>query len=303
MKLLSKFRSDQRFASSLYSILTLSISYPLKYRQQLYAMDRFDDEDIKAAVEASLGDPPSKSAGLKAGVVDLTTDSDGSQSPSSVNKAEAGAIRSAQLQQEIDSFLEKQASFLSSPKHGEPRGRVLSGDMARSSGNKPNLANPDVAHGILGIDRKRQEEERLARLAKKRTASPPAVARQIKVTKSEKAGNFSPRQVPSSAIGPRSNDLPSVPPSRSLAYPTGVVLKTWAFRCSRSQDVKIEEVLQKSDLELAVLSSFQWDMDWLFPKFNLAKTKFMLVMEAKDEHMVGSFVLLEHLPNLSRVNA
>jgi hypothetical protein len=259
-------------------------------------MDRFDDDDddLKAAIEASLGVGPSKLARPKAGIVDLTADSDGSQSPSSVSKSEAGALRSAELQQAIDLSLEKQNSFLSILNDHDAGSRVLPGDMARSSGDKSSPANAGVAHGILGIDRKKQEEERLARQAKKRKASPPAVVKQTKVRKPEKLHSLNPSQVPS-ATDSRSKALPSVWPGQPLAYPSGAIMKTWAFQYDRSQDVKIEEVLQKSDLELAVLSSFQWDMDWLFTKFSIAKTKFILVMEAKDEAMVGGFIFLEYL--------
>lgn len=43
-----------------------------------------------------------------------------------------------------------------------------------------------------------------------------------------------------------------------LKYPKGVVLKTWVYGSPRQgNDIKIEEVLQKDDLELAVLSAFQ----------------------------------------------
>jgi hypothetical protein len=267
-------------------------------------MDRFDDDDddLRAAIDASLGIGPSKLARPKAGIVDLTADSDGSQSPSPVSKSEAEALRNAEFQQAIGLSLQKQSSFLSTLNDDDAGNRVLPGDMVRSSGNKSSPASAGVAHGILGIDRKKQEEERLARLAKKRKASPPAVVKQTKVRKPEQPHSLNPSQMPSPATGSRSKAPPSVWPRQPLAYPTGVIMKTWAFRYDRSQDVKIEEVLQKSDLELAVLSSFQWDMDWLFTKFNIAKTKFILVMEAKDETMVGGIVFLEYLRDLSHVN-
>lgn len=47
-----------------------------------------------------------------------------------------------------------------------------------------------------------------------------------------------------------------------IQYPDGTAKKTWAFGYDRKgDDIKIEEVLQSSDLELAVLSSFQIDAD------------------------------------------
>ena len=47
-------------------------------------------------------------------------------------------------------------------------------------------------------------------------------------------------------------------------------------------DITIEEVLQKDKLELAVLSSYQWDEEWLLSKLTL-KTKIILVAYAVDE--------------------
>ncbi len=70
-------------------------------------------------------------------------------------------------------------------------------------------------------------------------------------------------------------------------YPTGVIKKTWAFGHDRCNDIKIEEVLQKKDLTVAVLSSFQWHMEWLFSKFNV-DTKLVFVMQAKDDATVGT---------------
>jgi hypothetical protein len=71
-----------------------------------------------------------------------------------------------------------------------------------------------------------------------------------------------------------------------LKFPNGVIKQTWALGQKREDDIKIEEVLQKSDLEFAVLSSFQWDFDWLFQKFNTTSTRFLLVIGAKEEEHV-----------------
>ncbi len=47
-----------------------------------------------------------------------------------------------------------------------------------------------------------------------------------------------------------------------IQYLDGIVKKTWAFGYDRrGDDIKIEEVLQKNDLQLAVLSSYQIDAD------------------------------------------
>jgi hypothetical protein len=84
-------------------------------------------------------------------------------------------------------------------------------------------------------------------------------------------------------------------PARTLTghgvqYPDGVVKKTWAFGHARAHDIKIEEVLQKQDLTSAVLSSFMWDVDWVFSKLNRDKTKVIFVMQAKDEATVRGYM-------------
>ena len=68
-----------------------------------------------------------------------------------------------------------------------------------------------------------------------------------------------------------------------IHFPDGAVRKTWAYGCPRQDDIKIEEVLQKDDLELAVLSAYQWDDEWILRKINLRKTKVICVVQAETE--------------------
>ncbi|KXT14016.1 hypothetical protein AC579_10037 [Pseudocercospora musae] len=77
-------------------------------------------------------------------------------------------------------------------------------------------------------------------------------------------------------------------PPASLQYPHGVVKKTWAFDHPRTgHDIKLEEVLEPTSLRTAVLSAFQWDVDWLLRKLNTplrgGSTKCIFVMQAKHE--------------------
>jgi hypothetical protein len=73
-----------------------------------------------------------------------------------------------------------------------------------------------------------------------------------------------------------------------IHFPNGTVKKTWAYGYPRQDDIKIEEVLQKDDLELAVLSAYQWDEEWILSKLNMRKTKVICVVQAKTEQEVGS---------------
>ena len=155
------------------------------------------------------------------------------------------------------------------------------------------------SNGLLGLDRKAMEEERLSRLKRKASISPPP-RRQAKksLVNAEASSNDHPKHtIVKAAEEPdsiRSHEKDTVPPISTaalqqssyvsgLTYPQGIVRKTWAFGHERSNDIKIEEVLRKTELVSAMLSSFQWDMDWLLRKVDMAKTKLTFVMQAKDD--------------------
>jgi hypothetical protein len=75
--------------------------------------------------------------------------------------------------------------------------------------------------------------------------------------------------------------------SAGIQYSQGIVRKTWVYGCPRvGDDIRIEEVLQNDDLELAVLSAFQVDPTWLETKLN-PKTKVIWVLQAKTETEVS----------------
>ncbi|QIW95386.1 hypothetical protein AMS68_000904 [Peltaster fructicola] len=72
-----------------------------------------------------------------------------------------------------------------------------------------------------------------------------------------------------------------------IVFPHGVVKKTWAFGHERDgSDVKLEEVLEPQTLRIAVLSAFQWDMEWVMSKLktplNGGSTRCVFVMQAKE---------------------
>lgn len=123
--------------------------------------------------------------------------------------------------------------------------------------------------GILGLDREAMELERLSR---KRMASasvsPPPFAR--------------PRPQPPSTTATSASPSSSDVLEPQFLIPT--VRKTYCHGLPRIPiDITLAEVLNATHLKLAVLSSFQWDIPWLFQKLSLSRTKITLVMQAKDE--------------------
>lgn len=88
-----------------------------------------------------------------------------------------------------------------------------------------------------------------------------------------------------------SSDIPQMLPKHKrrgkvsdigVQFPFGAVKKTFAHGYPREDDIKIEEVLQPSTLELAVMSAFQIEPDWIASKI-LPTTKVTWVLQAKSE--------------------
>lgn len=181
----------------------------------------------------------------------------------------------------------------------------------------PTAPPPPPAGGMamLGLDRKKMEEERLARLGKRKAADElgsgqDSTRRPTQRLKTDHAlpvdmphllpksnmtsAPSSSRPLPNtkltsapSASHPASNDKKTAVSSK-LPFPKGVVKKTWCHGQPRlGDDIKIEEVLQKDRLELAVISSFQWDPDFLVSKIDLSKTRICLIAYAPDEAEVS----------------
>ncbi|KAM5371357.1 hypothetical protein ACJZ2D_007956 [Fusarium nematophilum] len=131
--------------------------------------------------------------------------------------------------------------------------------------------------GLLSLDRKKMEEERLQRLAKRRRSpSSDDIVSVVEVPPPK-------RRAPVEPSGSSATASAAAPP-RLPPFPNGAVKRTWARGYPRtSEDIKIEEVLQKDRLQLAVLSSYQWDDEWLMSKLDLRRTKLLLVAYAADE--------------------
>ncbi|KAL8788980.1 MAG: hypothetical protein Q9213_001389 [Squamulea squamosa] len=149
----------------------------------------------------------------------------------------------------------------------------------------PEQATSGPMLSMLGLDRKAMEEERLARKRKASISPPP----------NRKTSKLSGREVDkrtNSAIpthvGASANSVPWTPFGK-LPYVNGAVKKTWALGHPRDNDIKLEEVLQKEDLTLAVLSSFQWDVEWILGKIDMKTTQLVFIMQAETDEIQAQY--------------
>ncbi|PTB66590.1 phospholipase D/nuclease [Trichoderma citrinoviride] len=134
------------------------------------------------------------------------------------------------------------------------------------------MSQPQSQFQFGALDRRAMEQERLERLAKRHHGDTDGDVVEIPPPKRQATASTS------AAKGKQSK------PTTSLPYPNGTVKRTWARGCARTgDDITIEEVFQKDQLELAVLSSFQWDEEWMLSKLDISKTKLLLLAFAKDE--------------------
>ena len=152
--------------------------------------------------------------------------------------------------------------------------------------------------GMMGLDRAQMEAERLAR---KRKANSPIEEERAKAPATRSIDNVPAKALLSADVKGKVsagtiqssvsalNGSASRPQERAFSsnnapkYPTGKALKTWVKGQSRNgDDVTLREVLQPESLQLAVLSSFQWDVPWLF-SYLRSETRTTLIMQAKDE--------------------
>lgn len=262
-----------------------------------------DDPALKAAIEASLRDIQGPGDEQNAGpsgsqrkVVDLTADSDGDGDDDDVVEVypKSKEVISPEDEEEVDADLKRaielsmqdaQCPEASGEDDDDPKGKKakpssVESDKKPSPIQKTEQSTPSQSIGIAGLDRKQMEQERLARLAKRKAEDIPTEQREAKHQRTEPEPSKSSIKVRSKT------EKPTATPS--IQFPTGAVKKTWNTNSLRTgDDITIEEVLQSSDVEFAVLSSFMWDTEWLFEKFNIPTTKFIMIMQAKEESTVG----------------
>jgi hypothetical protein len=150
-----------------------------------------------------------------------------------------------------------------------------------------------VSFGSLQLHRKQMEADRLARLRRKRKMDdePDSLPPSHKTKLSRQPTKPTPPKS-TAAEGTKAPDSSCQTVGFGLPFAKGVVKRTWASGHGRhGDDIKIEEILQKEELELAVMASFQWDTEWLIKKIDLRRTKLIFVAYAEDEaHVCSSFI-------------
>ncbi|SPQ22375.1 5c7a7958-a57c-4b24-83ed-ea1e08282303 [Thermothielavioides terrestris] len=268
---------------------------------------RDDDEALRVAMALSLGQEPgpqrSVPGGTGGGVIDLTKDDGEEEHGGGDGRGGSGGGGGGgpRLRDEKSGSREVGAGAV------DPRGGEEPTSERRQPASTSSSTSTSGMAGLAGLDRRKMEEERLARLSKRkasgldaaadvlgsRPAQRPRIAAQAEKNSSSPSLLFmsagsgrneepAAQQHTATAEAPSSSSAASA--AGRLPFPRGVVKKTWAFGQPRQgDDIKIEEVLQKQQLELAVLSSYQWDVRWLLSKVDLARTKLILIAFAADE--------------------
>lgn len=214
-----------------------------------------DDEDLKKAIAMSLQDQANGPPLTLKDAIELDSETEDDDETEDETQPDVPPMTAKSSLQDVEAAT-----------GGKP------GKLAGSKGSK-STSNLN----FLGIDRKKMEEERLAR-KRKASISPPPPRKIAKSSPSSSTQTSEPQLGSSKSLGP-------------LVFPRGTVKKTWAFGYPRTgDDIKLEEVLQKQDLNLVVLSSFQWDVEWLLAKLN---TKSMSVGDPQPGERVSQLLLIE----------
>ena len=225
-----------------------------------------DDEELKMALALSMqqSSPKTHQVGAAKDAIDLTSDSD--EEDEDMKRALALSLRENErpqvsMQEANGASLQPSASN----KH------VKSEEPAPTKTHPLSSEHSGTAARIFGLDRKAMEAERLARLGKrKRDPSPERPSKQIATTTS-----LQPTQ-------PASTNQ-STAKSTALQYPEGVIKRTFAIKYPRTNDITIDEVLQALTVDIAVISAFMWDAEWLWKKLSPVKTKQIWIMNVKDQ--------------------
>jgi hypothetical protein len=143
--------------------------------------------------------------------------------------------------------------------------------------------------GLLGLDRKAMEKERLARLGKRKRSASPASASKATPLAEALPSKTTAKKValpkPATDLGNSS----SISVQKGIQYPNGAIKRTWAYKHARTDDITLEEVLQ-APANVAVISAFQFDDRWVFSKLRPEDTKQIWIMSAKGQDVQDKLI-------------
>jgi len=228
-----------------------------------------DEEDLKLALALSMQQSPPKAAdGLGANneAVDLTSDTD--EEDEDMRRAIAMSLRECRKSSSPRLPQTQTQSHAALSERGASH-EISSLPTTRTASGS---AVPSLQMGLSFSDQKAMEEARLARSGKrKRDPSPDQPHRQVE---SKRPATF------------ESNSKHG----RESEYPRGAIKRTFATGFPRTDDITIEEVLQAESVNVAVISSFMWDSEWLMKKLNPLKVKQIWIMNAKGQDVQQRWV-------------
>ncbi|KAB5570054.1 tyrosyl-DNA phosphodiesterase-domain-containing protein [Coniochaeta sp. 2T2.1] len=278
--------------------------------------DSDDDEALRMAIAMSLGEePPANPKKKPAVTVDLTQD-DGDEKIDltreedieTASEASSPGFMGVDAMQPAE---EKPAG--AKRENGDRKSEPKKEEQPSTAATREPAAPASSLSALLGLDRAKMEEERLARVRKRKAAeeeqagladsgssskriktndenrrpdvaamtSIPARPQQKIATLSSLAEH---RQAQAKHQPITAKNDHSSGSSSNLPFPKGVVKKTWCRGQPRlGDDITIAEVLRKDECELALISSFQWDQEWMYEQFDLRKTKLILVSQGGSD--------------------
>lgn len=139
--------------------------------------------------------------------------------------------------------------------------------------------------GILGLNRKAMEQERLARLSAQKRDRPISPPPRKKIRLEEPSDTARRENIKHGNTKPVQAQRPKATIAPALRFARGSILKTFSpFHPSDERTIKIEELIDKENIRTAMLSSFLIDADWILGgKFDLKRTKFYMVLHAKSD--------------------
>jgi len=232
-----------------------------------------DDEDLKMAIAMSMqqtSPKATKSTIANNAAVDLTSDTEDEGEDEDIRRAIALSLQETAVSGVSESaaqgYVPASSALSSLPENAK---------SAQSSTDTTPSQASSAPTSLFGLDRKAMEQERLARVGKrKRDPSPERPSKQIAMSPLTEGTTVKPLSTQNTM----------------LQYPRGAIKRTFAAKYPRTDDITLDEVLQADTVNIAVISSFMWDSEWLYKKLNPVKVKQIWIMNAKDRDVQERFV-------------